>query len=81
MDRDEAAALAEFRSLNPWFHSLPDEEARGALVLGSGPVCRARIETLGERLGLALPVVDASGMSAGRARALLEALAPGDLRR
>ena len=76
VDRDEDAALAEFRSLNPWFRSLPDRDARRALVLGDAAAGRAQIANHRARLGLELPVVDASGLPAGRAQALLEALAP-----
>ena len=38
--------------------------------------CREQIEENRARLGLTLPVVDASGLSAPRARELLEGLAP-----
>jgi alkanesulfonate monooxygenase SsuD/methylene tetrahydromethanopterin reductase-like flavin-dependent oxidoreductase (luciferase family) len=68
------AALAEFRRLNPWFHSIRDSEAASALVLGEPADCLARIADLAPRLGLALPVVDLSGVAAERARSLLEAL-------
>jgi alkanesulfonate monooxygenase SsuD/methylene tetrahydromethanopterin reductase-like flavin-dependent oxidoreductase (luciferase family) len=73
-DRAREAALDEFRRLNPWFHSIPDAEAASALVLGEAPDCLAQIADLAARLDLALPVVDLSGVAAGRARSLLESL-------
>ena len=74
---DAAASLAEYRRLNPWFHSIPDTELRDALVLGPGPDCRARLEQLTQELGLAWPVLDLSGLAADATLRALEALAPG----
>jgi alkanesulfonate monooxygenase SsuD/methylene tetrahydromethanopterin reductase-like flavin-dependent oxidoreductase (luciferase family) len=71
------AALAEFRRWNPWFRAIPDAELRPALVLGGPDACRRRLAELAQELCLGLPVVDASGLAAGPARSLLEALAPG----
>jgi alkanesulfonate monooxygenase SsuD/methylene tetrahydromethanopterin reductase-like flavin-dependent oxidoreductase (luciferase family) len=71
------AALAEFRRWNPWFRAIPDAELRPALVLGAPAACRRRLAELAQELRLGLPVVDASGLPAGAARSLLEALAPG----
>jgi len=73
---DAAASLAEYRRLNPWFHGLPDAELRDALVLGSGPECRARLARLAHELGLAWPVLDLSGLAADATLRTLEALAP-----
>jgi alkanesulfonate monooxygenase SsuD/methylene tetrahydromethanopterin reductase-like flavin-dependent oxidoreductase (luciferase family) len=75
-DADGAAALAEFRRVNPWFAAIPDAELRPALVLGEPERCRARIGELAQELGLTLPVLDLSRLPAARARPLLEALRP-----
>jgi alkanesulfonate monooxygenase SsuD/methylene tetrahydromethanopterin reductase-like flavin-dependent oxidoreductase (luciferase family) len=75
-DRDPA--LADYRRLNPWFHSVPDAEVEQALVLGGPARCRARIAELCAGLGIELPVLDASGLAAEPTRRLLEALAPGE---
>jgi alkanesulfonate monooxygenase SsuD/methylene tetrahydromethanopterin reductase-like flavin-dependent oxidoreductase (luciferase family) len=76
IDRDPEAARAEYRRLNPWFRSIPEAGAGGSVILGDPAACRQQIEEARARLGLTLPVVDASGLPAERARALLEALAP-----
>jgi alkanesulfonate monooxygenase SsuD/methylene tetrahydromethanopterin reductase-like flavin-dependent oxidoreductase (luciferase family) len=78
MDLDRAAALAEFRRLNPWFGSLPDAELGPSLILGEASRCRARIAELSAQLRLDQPVLDLSGLEAGPARRLLEALRPGE---
>lgn len=70
------SALAEFRRLSPWFASIPDAEARAALIVGPPEACRERIERLRQEFRLALPIVDLSGVALGPARSLLEALAP-----
>jgi hypothetical protein len=74
---DGAAALREFRRLNPWFHRLSDRELAGALVVGSGDQCAAQLEGIARELRLDLPVLDLSGLGAEAARRALEALAPG----
>jgi alkanesulfonate monooxygenase SsuD/methylene tetrahydromethanopterin reductase-like flavin-dependent oxidoreductase (luciferase family) len=71
------AVLAEFRRWNPWFRAIPDAELRPALVQGEPAACRRRLIELAQELRLELPVVDASGLAAGAARSLLDALAPG----
>ena len=78
MDLDRAPALAAFRRLNPWFRSFPDAELGPALILGEAPRCRARIAELAAELRLDYPVLDLSGLEAGAARRLLEALRPGE---
>jgi alkanesulfonate monooxygenase SsuD/methylene tetrahydromethanopterin reductase-like flavin-dependent oxidoreductase (luciferase family) len=70
------AALAEFRRWNPWFRAIPDAELRAALVVGDPAACRRRLAELAQELRLGTAVVDASGLAAGPARSLLEALAP-----
>ncbi len=78
LDRPAAAARDEYRQLNPWFRSIPDAGIEASLILGDARSCREQIEQIRARLGLTLPVVDASGMPAERARELLEGLAPAD---
>jgi alkanesulfonate monooxygenase SsuD/methylene tetrahydromethanopterin reductase-like flavin-dependent oxidoreductase (luciferase family) len=75
---DPAPALAEFRRLNPWFRWVPDAELGPALILGEAPRCRARIAELAAELRLDYPVLDLSGLEAGAARRLLQALGPGE---
>jgi len=73
---DGADALRQFRQLNPWFHSIPDDEVGPALVLGEPQRCRERVADLAARLDLDLAVLDASGLAADPTKRLLEALAP-----
>jgi alkanesulfonate monooxygenase SsuD/methylene tetrahydromethanopterin reductase-like flavin-dependent oxidoreductase (luciferase family) len=73
---DAAAVLPEFRRWNPWFASIPDEELRSAVAVGSADQCRRKLAELRDALRLDLPVVDLSGLAAGPARNALEALAP-----
>ena len=73
---DPAAALKEFRRLNPWFHSIPDPDIAPALVLGDAARCRARLAEIAESLDLALPVLDLSGLAPAPTTQLLEALQP-----
>jgi alkanesulfonate monooxygenase SsuD/methylene tetrahydromethanopterin reductase-like flavin-dependent oxidoreductase (luciferase family) len=77
---DPAPFLGEFRRLNPWFASVPDEELLAALVVGSPEQCRERLASLAEACAIDHPYLDLSGVPAGEARRLLEALAPGDRR-
>jgi len=74
---DRAAALAEFRRLNPWFAGLPDPEIEAALVLGDAGQCAAQLAAAIREFGLELAVVDLSGMRADAARQTLEALPRG----
>jgi alkanesulfonate monooxygenase SsuD/methylene tetrahydromethanopterin reductase-like flavin-dependent oxidoreductase (luciferase family) len=74
---DAAASSKEFRRLNPWFHSIRDDELAGAMVLGRASGCRARLAELAGRLRLDLPVLDLCGLPAEATRQTLEELAPG----
>ena len=76
LDREGEAARDEYRRLNPWFRSIPEAGTGPSVIVGDAASCRARIEETRARLGLRLPVVDASGLPAERARELLEGLAP-----
>jgi len=72
---DPAAALEEFRRLNPWFEEIPDAEIAASLVVGDGAQCRGQLAAIAEDLGLELPVADLSGVDAHSARKSLDALA------
>jgi hypothetical protein len=76
LDRQAGAARDEYRELNPWFRSIPEAGTGASVIVGDARSCREQIEEARARLGLTLPVVDASGLSAPRARELLEGLAP-----
>jgi len=73
-DPGDPALRAEFRRWNPWFADVPDAELGEAIVAGDDAACRGRIATLRERLRLALPVVDCSGLDADAARRVVDAL-------
>jgi alkanesulfonate monooxygenase SsuD/methylene tetrahydromethanopterin reductase-like flavin-dependent oxidoreductase (luciferase family) len=73
---EPAAALPEYRARNPWFAEIPDAEIATGLVVGSAAQCRQRLAELAGELSLDLPVLDLSGLPAGPAGRLLEALAP-----
>jgi alkanesulfonate monooxygenase SsuD/methylene tetrahydromethanopterin reductase-like flavin-dependent oxidoreductase (luciferase family) len=73
---EPAAALAEYRHLNPWFSAIPDAEIREALVLGSPRRCRERLAQMVRNLRLDLPILDLCGLRGEAAAELLEALAP-----
>ena len=75
-----AEALAGFRRWNPWYADLADAELEGALVVGSPAECRERVVAASRQLGLEMPVLDLSGLEAGAAREVLEALPAGDFR-
>ncbi|MCC6640653.1 MAG: LLM class flavin-dependent oxidoreductase [Deltaproteobacteria bacterium] len=70
------AVRGEFRRLNPWFADVSDAELNEGLVAGPAVHCRGRIDEIRESLGLALPIVDLSGLSEASAMAQLDALAP-----
>jgi alkanesulfonate monooxygenase SsuD/methylene tetrahydromethanopterin reductase-like flavin-dependent oxidoreductase (luciferase family) len=76
-DAEPAAALAEFRRLNPWFHSIPDADIESGLVLGEASRCRDRLAALASDLRIDQPALDLSGVPAREAHRALEALAPG----
>ncbi len=75
-DATDPALHAEFRRLNPWFSDVPDRDLPRAVVAGSPEACRARLEEIREQLGLALPVVDLSGLPVEEATRQLDGLAP-----
>lgn len=77
---DPAAALPQFRRLNPWFDWIPDDQIAPSLVVGPAGACRERLAGIAEAFGLALPTVDLSGLDASASRLALEALAPEKLR-
>jgi len=65
----------EFRRLNPWFGTLPDDQLDEAIVAGSPEACRRRIREIAESFRLDLPVADLSGLSHDAARRAIDALA------
>ena len=72
---DPAPFLPEFRQLNPWFASIGDAEAAGSLVVGPAEEAPERLRALARELGIARPVLDLSGVPAGKSRELLYAFA------
>jgi alkanesulfonate monooxygenase SsuD/methylene tetrahydromethanopterin reductase-like flavin-dependent oxidoreductase (luciferase family) len=68
----------EFRRLNPWFQSMPNEQLGEAIVAGSPEECRGRICEIAESFRLDLPVADLSGISHDAARRAIDALALGE---
>ena len=76
----DAAIRDEYRRLNPWFRSLPDEQLGEAIVAGSPPACRSRIREIAESCRLDLPVADLSGLSHDAARRAIDALVDSDTR-
>ncbi|MDJ0846907.1 MAG: LLM class flavin-dependent oxidoreductase [Myxococcota bacterium] len=76
VDLDPEDALGEFRRLNPWFGEIPDQELRPALLVGEPARVRQSVRERASELGLALPILDLSGVEAPRARRLLDALGP-----
>ena len=73
---DPEAALRRYRSLNPWFRWIPEEEAREAFVVGDPAHCRARLDVLARELDLSQPVLDLTGADAAACRRVIEALGP-----
>ena len=71
-----AAALAEYRRLNPWFSRISDDEIEGSLVLGERDSCQEQLVSLAASLRLDLPVVDLSGLALVPSLQVLEDLAP-----
>ena len=69
-------ALHAYRRHAPWFRDLSPTEAERAVLYGEPERCRERLERMRDELGLALPIVDLSGLDEPGALAALEALAP-----
>jgi alkanesulfonate monooxygenase SsuD/methylene tetrahydromethanopterin reductase-like flavin-dependent oxidoreductase (luciferase family) len=65
----------EYRRLNPWFETLPDDQLGEAIVAGSPEDCRSRIHEVTERFRLDLPVADLSGLAHDAARQAIDSLA------
>jgi alkanesulfonate monooxygenase SsuD/methylene tetrahydromethanopterin reductase-like flavin-dependent oxidoreductase (luciferase family) len=74
-DSGDPAIRSEFRRLNPWFRTLPDDQLGEAIVAGSPGSCRRRIAEIAESLRLELPVADLSGLPHDAARRAIDALA------
>jgi alkanesulfonate monooxygenase SsuD/methylene tetrahydromethanopterin reductase-like flavin-dependent oxidoreductase (luciferase family) len=70
---DRAAALGEFRRLNPWFADIPDAEVEPALAAGEASECRAQIQALAGALALELPILDLTGADRRTAERTLDA--------
>jgi alkanesulfonate monooxygenase SsuD/methylene tetrahydromethanopterin reductase-like flavin-dependent oxidoreductase (luciferase family) len=64
----------EFRRLNPWLRTLPDDQLGEAIVAGSPEACRRRISEIAESFRLDLPVADLSGLSHDATRRAIDAL-------
>lgn len=73
-DPGDAAIRDQFRRLNPWFRSIPDDQLGEAIVTGSPEACRSRFREIAESFGLDLPVADLSGLSHDAARRAIDAL-------
>jgi alkanesulfonate monooxygenase SsuD/methylene tetrahydromethanopterin reductase-like flavin-dependent oxidoreductase (luciferase family) len=78
MRPDRAAALREFRRLNPWFADIPDGEIGPVLAAGDAATCRARLASSIRPLGLELPILDLTGADADAARVTLDAFPSGN---
>jgi alkanesulfonate monooxygenase SsuD/methylene tetrahydromethanopterin reductase-like flavin-dependent oxidoreductase (luciferase family) len=75
-DPRDPALLAAYRRFNPWFRAVPDVELAGAIVAGEPVECRRRLDALRKELGVALPIVDLTGLPRDAARRALDAVAP-----
>jgi len=75
-DASATEALAAYRKLCPWFAGHPPERLERALLHGDPATWPARLAELRGELGIALPVVDLSGLDEAAARHALLALAP-----
>jgi len=69
---------SEFRRLNPWFQSMPDDQLGEAIVAGPPETCRRRIGEIARSFRLDLPVADLSGLPHDAARRAIHALASGE---
>jgi alkanesulfonate monooxygenase SsuD/methylene tetrahydromethanopterin reductase-like flavin-dependent oxidoreductase (luciferase family) len=76
-DPADPALLAAYRRFNPWFGGIPDGELAGAILAGDPAQCRRRLAALRAELGLALPILDLTGLAPDAARRAIDALAPG----
>jgi alkanesulfonate monooxygenase SsuD/methylene tetrahydromethanopterin reductase-like flavin-dependent oxidoreductase (luciferase family) len=75
-DPSDAGLRDEFRRLNPWLRTLPDDQLGEAIVAGSPEACRRRISEIAESFRLDLPVADLSGLPHDATRRAIDALAP-----
>ena len=75
-DPADPALLTAYRRFNPWFGAIPDAELAGAILAGDPEDCRRRIEALRTELGLALPIIDLTGLAFDAAQRAVDALAP-----
>jgi alkanesulfonate monooxygenase SsuD/methylene tetrahydromethanopterin reductase-like flavin-dependent oxidoreductase (luciferase family) len=75
-DPGDPRVHAEFRRLNPWFSDVAAEDLPAALVAGPPAACRDRFTALADRLHIAHPVADLSGLGRDAAQRALDALAP-----
>lgn len=76
-DPADPALLAAYRRFHPWFGAISDAELAGAVLAGSPAACRERLVALRDELGLALPIVDLTGLPFDAARRALDALGSG----
>jgi hypothetical protein len=79
-DPGDGALRDQFRRLNPWFRSIPDDQLGEAIVAGSPEACRSRIREIAESFRLDLPVADLSGLSHDAARRAIDALVDSNTR-
>jgi alkanesulfonate monooxygenase SsuD/methylene tetrahydromethanopterin reductase-like flavin-dependent oxidoreductase (luciferase family) len=73
-DPGDGALRDQFRRLNPWLRSMPDDQLGEAIVAGPPAACRSRIREIAESFHLDLPVADLSGLSHDAARRSIDAL-------
>jgi alkanesulfonate monooxygenase SsuD/methylene tetrahydromethanopterin reductase-like flavin-dependent oxidoreductase (luciferase family) len=73
---DPASAAADYRAHAPWFGGLDDAQTERAILFGEAQACRAKLERMRQELGLALPIVDLTGLGEADTERALVALAP-----
>ncbi len=73
---DLASAAADYRAHAPWFRGLDERQTERAILHGEPEACRAKLERMRDELGLALPIVDLTGLGEAGAERALRALAP-----
>jgi alkanesulfonate monooxygenase SsuD/methylene tetrahydromethanopterin reductase-like flavin-dependent oxidoreductase (luciferase family) len=71
----EDAARA-YRRHAPWFRGLDEGSVERAILYGEPRACRDKLALMRDELGLALPIVDLSGLDEAGAERALAALAP-----